>query len=255
MSAILVEKNQSLATITLNRSEKHNAFDDALISDLIQTLNMLRDDDSVRIVMLASTGKSFSAGADLTWMQRMIHYNYEENCADAEKLAQLLFDLYHFPKPTLAKIQGSVFGGGVGLVACCDIAISVEHAQFCFSEAKLGLIPATIGPYIIQALGARASARWFMTAETFSAQKAQSLGLLHEVVAADQLDASCQKIIHAILQNGPLAVLQCKQLVHDLTDHPFDRTLISETARRIATIRVSAEAQTRLAAFLEQSKR
>jgi methylglutaconyl-CoA hydratase len=254
MSTLLLRKQHGVATITLNRADKHNAFDEHLIAELLATLATLRSDNSIRIVVLASQGKSFSAGADLQWMQKMVNYDFAENCQDAEQLAQLLYQLYHFPKPTIARIQGSVFGGGVGLVACCDIAICVDHAQFCFSETKLGLIPATISPYVIACIGARQARRWFLSAETFTANTAQQLGLVHEVVSAEMLEAACDKLTLALLQNGPQALIQCKQLVHEVATIPITPSLIGFTATQIATCRTSTEGQEGLTAFLTKRK-
>src|SRR5690606_19141727 len=186
---ILIQRAGGVATVTLNRPDRHNAFDDALIAALTQVLRELDADDSVTVVVLAGAGKSFSAGADLNWMRRMADYGREENLADAEALAALMETLNGLDKPTIARVQGAAFGGGVGLVACCDIAIAADTASFCLSEVRLGLIPAVISPYVVTAIGERAARRYFVTAERFDAREAHRLGLVHEVVPAAGLDA------------------------------------------------------------------
>ena len=244
--------NKGVATVTLNNPDKHNAFDDEVIAQLTDTFNQLAQQSQVRIVVLASTGNSFCAGADLGWMKRMADYSYEENLADSNALAELFKTLYQMPQPTIAKIQGAVFGGAVGLAACCDMVVAAERASFCLSEVKLGLIPATISPYVIKAIGERASRRYFLTAERFFAAKAQELGLVSEVTSAEDLDQTTQSLIDSILANGPEAGQAAKQLIADVAGQPITAELIAETSQRIAQIRVGAEGQEGLTAFFEK---
>ncbi len=251
---LLDTDSRGVATITLNRAAKHNAFDDRVIARLTACFRQAGDDPEVRAVVLAASGKSFSAGADLGWMQRMAGYSHEQNRADADALAQMLSTLNTLPKPTLARVQGAAFGGAVGLVSCCDMAVAASHASFCLSEVKIGLIPATISPYVIQAMGARAARRYFLSAERFSATTAAALGLVSEVTEAAQLDAVIAQWLDALLGNGPRAVAAAKQLIADIAGRPIDGELIAETSERIAGIRVSAEGQEGLRAFLDKRK-
>lgn len=246
-----VESN-GVARLTLNRPEVHNAFNDALIAQMTESLNDLERDAQVRVVVLSSSGKSFSAGADLNWMRAMAGYGQAENLRDAAALGELMHRLDSLKKPTLALVQGAAFGGGVGLVACCDIAIAAQRATFCLSEVKLGLIPAVISPYVVAAMGPRAARRYFLTAERFSAEKALALGLVHEVVADDGLEAAADSIIADILTTGPLAVQEAKDLIASVASRPPDAGLRQETAERIARIRASEEGQEGLSAFLEK---
>lgn len=239
-----------VAFLTLNCPETHNAFDDKIIKRLDEAIQELGTD--ARALVLGSVGESFSAGAHLGWMKRMAQYSYADNLDDARALASLLKNLNNFPAPTIARIQGAAFGGAVGLASCCDIAIASTKARFCFSEVKIGLIPSAISPYIVNAIGERASRRYFTTAETFSAEKAMQLGLVSEVVADDQLDTTIERITAAILSNGPEAVVAAKQLALDVAASEFDDDLIEDTCERIANIRVSPEGQEGLAAFLEK---
>jgi len=241
-----------VATVTLNNPELHNAFDDQSIATLTQTFNQLASDSRVKVMMLAANGKSFSAGANLNWMKRMATYSYDENLQDARALAAMLNTLNSFPKPTLARVQGATFGGGVGLVSCCDIAIASNKASFCLSEVKLGIVPATISPYVIAAIGSRASRRYFTTAERFNADTALRLGLISECVEAAQLDTTIAAIIDSLLVNGPEAVTKAKQLVTDVSHRPIDAALIDETCQLIAEVRSSTEGREGLTAFLEK---
>lgn len=251
MTAILKNTDdRGIATLTLNRPEVHNAFDDELIAKLTQALQHLGDDPKVRAVILASSGRSFSAGANLEWMRRMAEQSYEMNLADAAALAALLETLDRLPKPTMALVQGATYGGGVGLVACCDIAIASDNATFSLSEVKLGLIPATISPYVINALGARWARRLFQTAEVLTAARACEIGLVHEVVAAPALATSAQAIIEAILQGAPGAQAEAKELVFLCQERQGDGALGPETARRIALRRASDEGREGITAFL-----
>jgi methylglutaconyl-CoA hydratase len=235
----------------LTRGEIHNAFDDALIADLTAAFDDVGDDPAVRAVILASDGKSFSAGADLNWMRRMAGYSEAENLADAKALAGLMQAIDTCPKPTIARVQGAAFGGGVGLIACCDIAVASDRASFCLSEVKLGIVPAVISPYIVRAIGPRAARRYVQTAERFGAEEAHRLGLIHEVAAEAALDAVIDGIVTALRAGGPEAHREAKALVALVADRdPTD--VLDETARRIARIRAGEEGQEGLTAFLEK---
>lgn len=255
MTDVLFTKNNSgIATITLNRPEIHNAFDDALIQNLLTILKTINTDDSIKLVQLKSNGKNFSAGADLNWMQRMANYSFAENKQDALILSELMYTLKFLTKPTIASVQGAVLGGGVGLVACCDIAIAAETASFCLSEVKLGLIPAVISPYVIDAIGERAARYYFFTAETMTATTACELGLIKQITISDQLDNTVDKISATILRNSPRAVMAAKELINRVTTSSFDQNLLEKNADAIAKIRVSEEGQEGLTAFLEKRK-
>jgi len=243
---------RGVATLTLNRPALHNAFDDQLIVDLTHKLEQVAASDSVRVLILASQGKNFSAGADLNWMKRMAQYSYEENLADADVLAKLLKTLNFLPQPTIARVQGAAFGGAVGLVSCCDMAVASTNASFSLSEVKIGILPATISPYVIAAIGQRAARRYFTTAERFSAQTAAQLGLVSEVVAEEQLDEMIGQLVSGLLANGPAAVCAAKRLLFEVAERPINEQLISRTSEIIANIRVSPEGQEGLAAFLEK---
>ena len=245
--------DDGVAWVTLTRPEVHNAFDDTLIAELNAVLSGFASDERVRAVVLGAQGRSFSAGADLNWMQRMAGYSEPENLDDARALADLMRTLYELPKPTLALVQGPTFGGGVGLVACCDIAVAAETANFCFSEVRLGLIPAAIGPYVIAAIGERAARRYFLTAETFGAREALRIGLVHDVVPDEALRDVGRRVIKALLRGGPNAQLAAKDLILLISGRPLD-DLSEETARRIARLRVSEEGREGIAAFLEKRK-
>jgi methylglutaconyl-CoA hydratase len=254
MSGIEIERSGAKATLWLDRPERHNAFDDALIAELSAALVELAADSAIRVVLLAGRGKSFSAGADLAWMKRTAGYTAAENEADALKMAEMLNRLDTFPKPTIALVQGAAMGGGVGLVAACDIAIAAEDAQFAFSEARLGLTPATISPYVIAAIGPRAARRYFLTAERFGAQQALDLGLVSAVVPAADLAEEANKLADILCQNSPGAMAEAKRLIADVTGRPIDAALRSDTAGRIARQRASVEGREGVAAFLEKRK-
>jgi methylglutaconyl-CoA hydratase len=246
---------RGIATLTMNRPELHNAFDDILIADLTEELKRLAADSRVRVVRLAGSGKSFSAGADLGWMRRMATYTREQNLADALALAGLMQTLNGLNKPTIALVHGAAYGGGVGLVACCDMALAVKHANFCLSEVRLGLIPAVISPYVITAMGGRACRRYFQSAELFDAGEACRLGLVHEVVEDfDALQERGAELSYQLLQNGPCAMTEAKRLISAVSGHALNDALICDTAARIADRRVSAEGQEGLSAFLEKRK-
>ncbi len=250
--ALKLEINDAVARITMARAAKHNAFDDVLIAELSDVFAHVGSAEDVRVVVLEGEGKSFSAGADLGWMQRMADYSDVENLADARALAGMMRALNEMPKPTIARVQGAAFGGGVGLVAACDIAIASEAASFCLSEVRLGLIPAVISPYVVEAIGARAARRYFQTAERFDAVEAHRLGLVQEVVPPEQLDDRVAAMIATLLENGPAAMAAAKHLIQRVSAGAVDASMIEDTARRIADIRATGEGREGLSAFLEK---
>ncbi len=239
-----------VAEVWLNRPDVRNAFNDAVIGELSEAFATLGSDSSLRAIVLAGHGKAFCAGADLNWMRSMAGYSWAENHADASRLAQMLWTIYSCPLPVVGRIHGDCYAGGVGLAAVCDVLVAAEGVQFCLSEARLGLLPATIGPYVVKALGEQASRRYFTTAERFDAARAQALGFVHEVVPAQGLDGAVGGIVDALVANGPSAVKACKQLVKAVSARPIDDALRDDTARRIADIRASAEGREGVAAFL-----
>ncbi len=243
-----------IARLRLNRPELHNAFDAMLIAALTGALEAVADDDSVRVVVLEGEGLSFSAGADLNWMRGMAAASEEANRADALALARLMRLLDELPRPTIAHVQGAAFGGGVGLVACCDIAIASTEAKFGLTESKLGLLPAVISPYVIDAIGPRQARRWFATAETFDAATALHIGLLHQVVAADALDAAVRRQVELLLKAGPHASAQAKSLVRRVAFERDRDRLDHDNAALIARLRVGDEGQEGLGAFLDKRK-
>jgi methylglutaconyl-CoA hydratase len=242
------------ATVTLNRPDVHNAFDDKLIALLTRELDALDRNPTVGVVVLAAAGKSFCAGADLKWMRRMAEYSEAENQADAEALAALMKTLNRLSKPTVAEVQGAAYGGGVGLICCCDIAIASEAAQFSISEVKLGLIPSVISPYVVAVIGERQARRYALGAETFDAIEAKRIGLVHEVTAAEDLQAAVDAMVEALLANGPAAMAETKDQIAGVANRPVDDRLIAAAAARIARIRVSDEGREGVAAFLEKRK-
>jgi methylglutaconyl-CoA hydratase len=242
---------RGVATLTLNRPDVHNAFDDVLIEELNTAIDHYAKHPDVRLLVLKSEGKSFSAGADLGWMKRMVSFSQAENLADSQKLERLMSSLYHFPKPTLCIVQGAAFGGAVGLVSCCDIALASDKASFSLSEAKLGLAPAVISPYVITTIGVRQAARYFLTAERFSAEQALNLGLVHEIAHAESLSDKANEMILTLLNNGPIALMACKALLRKIS--PADSPEIREyTTTLIAHLRTSHEGQEGLSAFFEK---
>jgi methylglutaconyl-CoA hydratase len=241
-----------VATLSLDRPQVHNAFDDHLIAELTHKLRDLDHNPAVRAVVLAAQGKSFSAGADLNWMKRVARYCEAENIRDAVALASLMRTLDAITKPTLARVQGAAFGGGVGLVACCDIAVASTAATFSLSEVRLGLIPAVISPYVIAAIGSRNARRYFLTAERFDAREALRIGLVHSAVESHELDATVDRILDELLKGGPKAIAAAKDLIAHVAHRPIDHLLAEETATRIAQIRVSPEGQEGIAAFLDK---
>ena len=252
--SLLVNVEQHIATVTLNRPEIRNAFNDEMIADLTEVFKTLGANDEVRVIVLAAAGKAFCAGADLNWMRAMADYGYEENLADADKLAQMLKTIYECPKPTIAAVQGDVYAGGMGLVAVCDVAIAVRIANFCLSEVRLGLAPATISPYVIRALGARASQRYFLSAEVFDSKKARQLGFIHERVSEESLDDAVAEFCAKVVKNSPEAVKTCKDLLHEVAGVPITDELIADTVKGIADIRSSEQGKEGVQAFLQKRK-
>lgn len=241
-----------VAELVLNRAEVHNAFDDSMISELISALKSLAANPAVRVLLLKSNGKNFSAGADLNWMRSMAEKNYQQNLEDAGQLAELMRQLDCFPAPTIALVQGAAFGGALGLVSCCDIAIAEQGASFCLSEVKIGLIPAVISPYVMRAIGERASRRYFLTAERFDATTALNLGLVHQLVEAGGLHGAAEHFVGTLLNNSPAALRSAKELMAVVHNQPINQQLIDSTSARIASIRVSNEGQEGLNAFLQK---
>lgn len=248
----LMIDGRGIAFLTLNRPEKHNAFDQLMVEELLKVLEYLNRLNHVRIVILKAAGKHFSAGADLEGMQRMAHSTEEENLADASLLAKLMHVLYTLPKVTIALAQGGVYGGGVGLIACCDLALANTHTLFCLSEVKVGLIPAVISPYVVRAIGERQARRYFLTAEKIDAQKALALNLVHEVVEPSMLLEQGYQLAKQILCNAPQALQAAKQFVQEVANTPFSNMLMQKTVAKIANLRVSEEAQEGVQAFLEK---
>jgi methylglutaconyl-CoA hydratase len=243
-----------VATVTLNRPDLRNAFNEQTIAELALVFDELGRNELVRAVVLAANGPAFCAGADLNWMKKMAGYSHAENQADAARLADMLRTIYLCPKPIVAKVQGDCYAGGMGLVAVCDIVVASEAANFCLSEVKLGLIPATISPYVIKAMGENAARRYFLTAERFDAREAYRIGMAHEVVTPEELDTTVAAIVTALSKNSPNAVREAKKLVRDVVGQPVDDALLADTAKRIAEIRASDEGREGVASFLEKRK-
>ena len=252
--SVMLARRGALAEITLNRPQVHNAFDDALVAALQAALDEVASDERVRFVVLTGAGKSFSAGADLNWMRGMAQANEAENRADSLRLAALMRTLNFLPKPTIARVNGAAYGGGVGLVAACDIAIGVQGAKFSLSEVKLGLVPAVISPYVVAAIGARHARRLFISGEIFESEHAARIGLLHEAVAPDELDAAIERVVHWLGKGGPVAQREAKHLALAISGMtPEDGAATDErNAELIARLRVSEEGQHGLSAFLDK---
>ena len=249
-----VSKKDGVARVTLNRPELRNAFDDALIRELRRAFSDVEKDSSVRVMVLGGNGPAFCAGADLNWMKRMAGYSYEQNLADAKGLAEMLATLDRLPKPTIARVHGPVFAGGTGLVAACDIAVGTPEAKMCLSEAKLGLSPATISPYVMRAMGEREARRYFLTAEIFDAQEALRIGMLSLLVQPGELDAAIDGLLKHLLAGGPEAHAKIKALIRSVAGRRPDDALVAETAKQIAEIRGSAEGREGIASFLDKRK-
>lgn len=243
------EINDAIATVTIDRPDKRNAFDDGIVRELAQTFEALDRDDAVRVVVLTGSGSAFSSGADLEWMRSIVELDEEENKADALRLARMLERLDGLGKPTIARVNGHAFGGGLGLICCCDIAVAIESAKFSFSEVRLGIAPAVVSPFVVAAIGSRQARRLFLTGEIFGAEEAQRLSLIHEAVAADGLDAKIDEIVQDLTLGGPEAQHACKRLVRALRRLPPDK-IADSTAAAIARLRTSEEGQAGLTAFL-----
>ena len=254
MKHLLMQVTDRVATVTLNRPDVRNAFNDEVIVEMTTAFDRLSVRDDVRCIVLAANGTAFCAGADLNWMRSMADYTREQNLADAGRLAAMMHAVYACPKPTIARIQGDVYAGGTGLVAACDIAISSDAAHYCLSETRLGLVPSTISPYVIRAMGARAAHRYFLTAERFSAAEAWRMGFVHELVTAEELDAKVAGVAQALVHAGPQAVKLCKKLVQNVAGQDITPALIQMTVESIADVRVSPEGREGLQSFLQKRK-
>jgi len=254
MPTLHIAYDAGVARITLAQPEIRNAFSDVAIADITQAFLTVGERADVLAVVLAAEGPAFCAGADLNWMRRMADYTRDENREDAGKLAEMLRVIYECPKPTIARVQGDVYAGGMGLVAACDMAVAADTAGFCLSEVRIGLIPATIAPYVIRAMGARAAHRYFLTAERFDAAEAHRIGLVHEVVGAEALDGAVQSLLEPLLRAGPAAVRACKQLVIDVAERDIEPNLVAATVESIAHIRASTEGKEGVQAFLSKRK-
>lgn len=253
-TALTLKVDGGVARITLTQPEIRNAFSDEVIAEITAAFAAAGERPDVRAVVLAAEGPAFCAGANLNWMRRMAEYSRDENRDDAGLLAEMLRTIYECPKPTIARVQGDVYAGGMGLVACCDMAVAADTAGFCLSEVKIGLIPATISPYVIRAMGPRVSHRYFLTGERFSAAEAHRTGLVHEVVEAGQLDAVVDGWLKNLLAAGPEAVRACKRLVIDVAEREINEQLIAATVEGIADIRASSEGKEGVQAFLNKRK-
>ena len=247
-----ISRTRHVAKVFLNRPDVRNAFNDTVIAELSAAFTQLGTDSELRVIVLGGHGKAFCAGADLSWMRAMADFSWDENRADAQALADMLWTVYRCPVPIVGRLHGDCYAGGVGLAAVCDVLVAAEGVHFCLSEAKLGLMPATIAPYVIRALGEQASRRYFATAERFDAATAKALGFVHEVVAADSLDAKVDQIVAALAGNGPAALRACKRLVQDFAGKPIDDALRSDSVRRIAGIRASVEGKEGVQSFLSK---
>ena len=254
MTMLQIEHAGPVTRITLNRPEVRNAFNDALIAELTRAFEEAGTRAEARVVILGGHGKAFCAGADLAWMRAMADYDWERNRADAQALADMLWTIYRCPLPVIGRVQGDCYAGGVGLAAVCDVLVASDAAAFCLSEAKLGLLPATISPYVIRAMGEQAARRYFVSAERFDAAEAHRIGFVHELCTAETLDARVDAIASAIAANGPEAVRACKRLVQDVGGLAIDAALREDTARRIADIRASAQGKEGVQAFLNKRK-
>ena len=247
-----IELNGPVATIWMNRPDLHNAFDETLIAELTAACKALDDDNDVRVVVLAGRGKSFSAGADLNWMKRAANNGIAENLDDAKALARMLRTIAEMKKPTIARVQGAALGGGMGLASACDIAVASTKAVFATSEVKFGIIPSAISPYVLRAIGARQAYRYFQSAERIDAARAREIGLVHEAVAPEALDAKVQEIVAALLTGGPCAQAAAKALIRAVDNQPINDTIVEDTAHRIAHLRATPEAREGISAFLDK---
>lgn len=253
-TTIELEHKERIATVYLNRPDVRNAFNEVMIAELTDVFSRIGNLSDVRVVVLAARGKTFCAGADLNWMKKMANFTHDENLEDASHLAAMLKAIYHCPKPVIARVQGDCYAGGMGLVAACDMTVAATEAQFCLSEVKLGLIPATISPYVIKSMGHNAARRYFLTAERFSAEQALRIGFIHSCVSSDELDHTVHLLAGHILAASPNAVKEAKRLVHDVSDKLLDDHLIADTVSRIAEIRASDEGKEGIKSFLEKRR-
>jgi len=244
---------EKIATVTLNRPEVHNAFNEVMIAELTEVFKKIAEDDGVRVVVLTGSGKSFSAGADLNWMKKMIDYSYEQNLDDSLKLAELFYLMYSLPKPIIARVNGASIGGGTGLVAVCDIAIASENAKFSLSEVKLGLVPACISPYVIRKVGEGRCREFFLTGERLTARRALEAGLVNQVAPLEQLDQAIQEKAAQLISSGPDALAMCKELLKNVPAMDFEKAK-TYTADMIASMRIGDEGQEGMNAFLEKRK-
>jgi methylglutaconyl-CoA hydratase len=252
MNTLDIQRSGHVARVYLNRPDIRNAFNEQAIAELTATFQQLAAEPDLRAIVLSGHGKAFCAGADLSWMRSMADFSWEQNRADAQALADMLWAVYRCPVPIVGRLQGDCYAGGVGLAAVCDVVVAADSMNFCLSEARLGLLPATISPYVIRAMGEQAARRYFITAERFSATQAQTMGLVHELCSADALDGKVDEIVAALVANGPLATRACKALVQDVAGLPITDDLRGETARRIADIRVSSEGKEGIQSFLQK---
>jgi methylglutaconyl-CoA hydratase len=252
MNTLDIQIQGRVARVFLNRPEVRNAFNDRVIVELTEAFRRLGADSGIRAIVLGGHGKAFCAGADLSWMRSMAGFDWEQNRGDAQVLAEMLWELDRCPLPVVGRVQGDCYAGGMGLAAVCDVLVAAQGVHFCLSEARLGLLPATISPYVIRAMGAQQARRYFLTAERFSAEEARAMGFVHEVVAPEALEPRVGEIVAMLVDNGPAAVKACKQLVHDVAGAPITAELRAETARRIADIRASDEGREGVQAFLNK---
>jgi len=253
MTATLdIQRQGAVARVWLNRPDVRNAFNDSVIAELTAAFRELGADASLRAIVIGGHGKAFCAGGDLNWMRAMADYSWEQNRADAQALADMLYTLYTCPLPLVGRVHGDCYAGGVGLASVCDVLVAAEGMHFCLSEARLGLLPATIGPYVVRALGEQASRRYFISAERFSAAEAHRLGFVHELATAETIDAKVDAIVQTLVANGPAAVKASKKLVQDLAGQPLTAALRADTARRIADIRASDEGREGVQSFLNK---
>ena len=247
-----IQLNGPVATVWMNRPDLHNAFDETLITELTAAFMALDDDADIRAVVLAGRGKSFSAGADLNWMRRAANNGIDENLNDARALAHMLRTIAEMKKPTIARVQGAALGGGMGLASACDIALASTKAVFATSEVKFGIIPSAISPYVLRAIGARQAYRYFQSAERIDAARAREIGLVHEAVEPEQLDAKVQEIVEALLVGGPAAQAAAKELIRAVNNQPINDHVVEDTAHRIAHLRATPEAREGISAFLDK---
>ncbi|MGA1288078.1 MAG: enoyl-CoA hydratase/isomerase family protein [Rubrivivax sp.] len=252
MTTLDIQTQDRVARIYLNRPEVRNAFNDHVIAELTDAFTRLGRDPGLRAIVLGGHGKAFCAGADLAWMRTMADYDWEGNRADAARLAEMLWAVDDCPLPVVGRVHGDCYAGGMGLAAACDVLVAAEGVHFCLSEARLGLLPATISPYVLRAMGEQAARRYFLTAERFSAAQARAMGFVHELVAPEALDAKVDEIVALLVANGPAAVQACKRLVRDVAGRTITPELRAETARRIADVRASAEGREGVQAFLDK---